>query len=103
MFQRSFWYGCEADDAMTQLAFGKVAGLRLNAVLGTDTGHCDVVDMLDVVPEAYEALDDGVITAEDFADFTFRNPMRFFLETNPSFFEGTVVEKYVPEVAQPAS
>src|SRR5262249_7104698 len=45
IFSRSFSSGCEADDPLTRLAFGDVDGIRLNAVLGTDIGHFDVVDM----------------------------------------------------------
>ena len=33
----------------------------------------------------------GLLTADQFADFTFRNPARLFTERNPSFFDGTAV------------
>lgn len=68
-------------------------GARLNALFGSDIGHFDVPDMLEVLPEAYELLEDGLISAEDFRDFTFANAVRLWGAGNPQFFEGTVVEK----------
>jgi hypothetical protein len=47
---------------------------------------------MDVLPEAYELLEDGIITAEDFRDFTFANAVRLWGVGNPQFFEGTAVE-----------
>jgi len=37
----------------------------------------------------------GWIDAAAFRDFVFTNPARFYTGTNPSFFEGTVVESAV--------
>ena len=68
-------------------------GARLNALFGSDIGHFDVPDMLEVLPEAYELVEDGHITAEDFRDFTFANAVRMWGAGNPGFFNGTVVEK----------
>src|SRR5262249_20178838 len=79
-------------DRMNACAFNKRANpfsARLNAVLGSDIGHFDVPDMMDVIPEAYELVDDGVITPEDFRDFTFTNAVRLWGTQNPKFFEGT--------------
>src|SRR5262249_2799400 len=53
----------------------------------------DVPDMMDVIPEAYELVDDGVITPEDFRDFTFTNAVRLWGTQNPKFFEGTAVAR----------
>ncbi len=39
--------------------------------------------MRDVVEEAYELVEDGLMTADDFRDFTFNNPLRFFTDLNP--------------------
>jgi hypothetical protein len=49
--------------------------------------------MKEVVPEAYELLEEGLISGEDFRDFMFTNPVRFWGEANPKFFKGTRVEK----------
>ena len=68
-------------------------GARIQALFGSDIGHFDVQNMAGVVPEAYELVEDGLITEEDFRDFMFTNPVRFWGEANPNFFKGTAVEK----------
>ena len=96
LFVTPFYFGCEADDRMNACAFNKRANpfsARLNAILGSDIGHFDVPDMMDVIPEAYELVDDGVITPEDFRDFTFTNAVRLWGTQNPKFFEGTAVAR----------
>ena len=45
------------------------------------------------VPEAYELVEDGLITDDDFRDFTFANAVRLWGTQNPRFFEGTRVAK----------
>ena len=64
IFQRGFYFGCEADDRLNAVAFDRRInhyGLKLNAILGSDIGHWDVPDMTKVVPEAYEMVEDGFI------------------------------------------
>jgi hypothetical protein len=73
-------------------------GARLNAIFSSDVGHFDVPDMADVVPEAYELVEDGLVTETDFRDFMFANAVRFWGEVNPDFFRGTVVDKQAREV-----
>jgi hypothetical protein len=73
-------------------------GARLNAIFSSDIGHFDVPDMTAVVPEAYELVEHGLITEDDFRDFMFANAVRFWGEVNPDFFEGTVVEERAAEV-----
>lgn len=53
--------------------------------------------MADVLPEAYELVDKGLLSAEDFRDFVFGNPVRLWTGTNPEFFKGTVIEKQAAE------
>jgi len=72
-------------------------GARLNALFSSDIGHFDVPDMSDVVPEAYEMVEHGLIDDNDFRDFMFANAVRFWGEANPEFFRGTVVEKAAAE------
>ena len=94
-FVPNFFFGCEADDPMNAVAFdSKIApfGARVGAMLSSDIGHWDVIDMRDVVEEAYEMVEHGLMTADDFRDFTFANPLRFFTDLNPAFFDGTVIE-----------
>ena len=57
------------------------------------SGHFDVPDMLEVLPETYEPVEDGLITADDFRDSTFTNAVRLWGTQNPKFFEGTAVAK----------
>jgi hypothetical protein len=94
----SFYFGCEADDPMNSLAFNtkhNPYGARLNAVLSSDIGHWDVPDITEVLEEAYEMVEHGLMNLDDFHDFTFANPARFWTAANPDFFKGTRVEAAV--------
>jgi hypothetical protein len=51
--------------------------------------------MTQVIAEAREPLEKGLITELDFRDFVFGNPLRLWTSLNPSFFEGTCIEKEV--------
>jgi predicted TIM-barrel fold metal-dependent hydrolase len=95
LYAKPFYFGCEADDRMNATAFGKgnPFGSRLNAIFSSDIGHFDVVDMRDPVPEAYELVEHGLITEDDFRDFTFANAVRLWGTENPRFFDGTIVAK----------
>jgi predicted TIM-barrel fold metal-dependent hydrolase len=96
LFVTPFYFGCEADDPANGWAFARRAnplGARLNAIFGSDIGHFDVPDMRGVLPEAHELVEDGLITAEDFRDFTFANAVRLWGTQNPQFFAGTAVAK----------
>ncbi len=93
--ERSF-FGCEADDPLMPLAFDlRVAHLpvTLRPILGTDVSHWDAPVMNEVLPEAYEAVEEGRVTDEQFEAFAFSNAVRLHGGVNPSFFEGTVCEK----------
>jgi hypothetical protein len=100
LYARPFYFGCEADDRMNAVAFGKVNpfAARINAIFSSDVGHFDVPDMRMVLPEAHELVEDGLITAEDFRDFTFANAVRLWGTQNPDFFEGTAVADAAAEV-----
>ena len=71
---------------------------RLRAMLGSDIGHFDVVDMREVLAEAWELVEDGLIDEGDFADISFRNAVRLHGGMNPRFFEGTAVEAAAAQV-----
>jgi hypothetical protein len=47
------------------------------------------------VEEAWEMVDRDLITADDFRDFVFTNPVRLYTGGNPGFFDGTTVEAAV--------
>ena len=78
LYAKPYYFGCEADDRMNAIAFGGAIpfGARINAIFSSDIGHFDVPDMLQPLPEAYELVEDGLITPDDFRDFTF-SPTRF--------------------------
>ena len=102
IFARNFYFGCEADDSMNGVAFDTRInhfGLKLNAVLGSDIGHWDVPDMKKVMVEAYELVEDGLMTEEDFRAFSFGNVVRMHKGMNPDFFKGTVVEDAVAKLS----
>ncbi len=98
LFVPCFYFGCEGDDPITASAFDTLRnpfGARLNAIYSSDLGHWDVVDMTEVTSEAHELVDHGLISENDFRDFTFTNPVNLWTRSNPGFFAGTVVEQEV--------
>ena len=101
LFVDSFYFGCEADDRMNAWAFDERTnhfGAKINALFSSDIGHFDVPDMERVLPEAFELVEEGVMSKEDFRAFTFVNPAKFWASSNPEFFDGTVVEREVAAV-----
>jgi predicted TIM-barrel fold metal-dependent hydrolase len=104
LYAKPFYFGCEADDRMNVTAFGRANPFRarINAIFSSDIGHFDVPDMLQPLPEAYELVEDGFITADDFRDFTFANAVRLWGTQNPRFFEGTRVASAAAEVLSAA-
>ena len=80
---------------MNATAFGRgnPFGAKLNAIYSSDIGHFDVIDFRDPLPEAYELVEEGHITEDNFRDFVFANAVRLWGTQNPSFFDGTVVAK----------
>jgi hypothetical protein len=51
-----------------------------------------------VVAEAFELVEDGILTEDQFAQFVFRNPAQLFVDQNPHFFDGTPVEGRAAEL-----
>jgi hypothetical protein len=98
LFADRFYFGCEADDPLTSMAFNTGIlpfGSELKVMMGSDIAHWDVPDMTEVLEEAWEMVDHGWIDPAAFEKFTFSNPARFYTDTNPTFFKGTVVESAV--------
>ena len=94
LFTRNFYFGCEADDRMTALAFDtriNAFGAKLKAIFSSDIGHWDVPDISEVLEEAWELVDHGLLTESDFRDFTFDHVVELYTAGNPDFFEGTTV------------
>jgi len=100
-FVPSFYFGCEADDPGVALAFNSdfnPMGARLNAMFSSDMGHWDVADMGEILGEAHELVERGLIDDDDFRDFVCDNPIRFYTRLNPNFFDGTRVEQVAKQL-----
>jgi predicted TIM-barrel fold metal-dependent hydrolase len=95
VFAESFYFGCEADDRATLFAFDPRLGVRLRPVFSSDFTHFDVPDFEDVIPEAFEMVERGYLSEQDFREFTFVNAVRLHTRNNPDFFRGTAVEQAV--------
>ena len=91
---RSYWFGCEADDPLVRLAFDGALpkAATLNAIFSSDVSHWDVPVMAEVIPEAWEQVEHGWLNEDQFRAFTFGNAHRFFTEARPDFFHDTVLE-----------
>src|SRR5579885_2302420 len=103
LFAERFYFGCEADDPMNAWGFNAKVnpyGARLKMLFGSDIGHFDVPDMREVLIEAHEMVDDGLISDRDFQDFVFGYPVEFWTALNPDFFKGTRVESQVRSVIE---
>ncbi len=95
LFVPHFFFGCEGDDRVSSWAFDSKRnpmGARLNAIYGSDLGHYDLPDMRDAAVEAYENVELGLMTEQDFRDFVFVNPVKLHCGMNPEFFTGTILE-----------
>jgi predicted TIM-barrel fold metal-dependent hydrolase len=92
-FAGHFYFGAEADDPMTAWAFRDPH--KLHPVFSSDVSHFDVTDMTEVLHEARELVEHGMITEADFRQFTFENAARLHTALNPAFFNGTIVESAV--------
>jgi len=90
-----FFFGCEPGDRMVAAAFLSKLNhfdARLQAMFSSDIGHFDIADITSTLAEAYELVDDGLVSEDDFRDFTFTNAVRLHSSLNPDFFSGTAVE-----------
>ena len=72
-------------------------GARLRPIFGSDISHWDVPDMTEPVEEAYELVEQGLISEGEFRELTFLNPLRLHAGMNPDFFAGTVCEEAAAE------
>ena len=62
-------------------------------MFASDLGHWDVPDFDRPLAEAYELVEREILDADQFRDFVFMNPLRFYASLNPDFFVGTDIEK----------
>ncbi len=101
LFEPNFYYGCEADDPLVALGFDTKInpfGARLKPLFSSDVGHWDVTDMTEVLEEAYELVEHGLIDDVEFKDFVFTHSVQLHAGMNPDFFKGTVVEAEVDKL-----
>jgi hypothetical protein len=68
-------------------------------MLGSDLGHFDLPDLTAVVEEAWELVEQELLTPDDFREFTFANAASLHLAMNPEFFRGTRVEEAVHKLS----
>ncbi len=95
LFVPRFYFGCAADDPMNAWAFDTRTnpfGAKLHAFFGSDIGHWEVRDAREVVAGAWELVERGLLSKDDFRAFTFENPVRFWTALAPDFFDGTSLE-----------
>ena len=59
--------------------------------------------MNEVVEEAHELVEKGLITEEDFRGYTFINAATLFAGMNPDFFKGTVCEAAMAKLLRSSS
>jgi predicted TIM-barrel fold metal-dependent hydrolase len=95
-FCRNFFWGCEGDDPLVGLAYDRRVnplGAQLRPMMGSDLGHWDVPSFTMPLVEAYELVEDGILTPEQFKEFVNTNAVRFYAGTGSSFFAGTAVQE----------
>jgi predicted TIM-barrel fold metal-dependent hydrolase len=104
IFVHQFYFGCEGDDPLNALAtnaMGTAFDAKLLMLYGSDIGHWDMPDMKKCAEEAYELVEDGLMTPEELRDFVFVNPVKFWTSTRSDFFKGTAVEGAVKNLLPP--
>ena len=100
LFIPHFYFGCEADDPLSAVAFNRELNplrAQVRAIMSFDLGHWDVTDMTEATAEAYEMVEKGLMTPEDFRSFAFGHAVQLYAGPNPDFFKGTIIEKEAAE------
>jgi len=95
LFEHNFFFGAEADDKLTWMAFRPELGVSLRPMFSSDIGHYDVLDMSEVVGEAWGLVKKGLLDEDQFRQFMFSNAVDLQTRLVPDFFDGTVVEAEV--------
>jgi hypothetical protein len=70
----------------------------VSQIYGSDLGHYDLTDLRDAAVEAYEGVEDGLMSEADFRDFVFINPIKLHAGMNPNFFKSTGLEHEADKV-----
>ena len=58
-----------------------------SAELFSDIGHFHVFDITEVLAEAFDLVENGVLNEDQFRHFAFANAVRFWRSSNPEFFK----------------
>lgn len=101
VFTGNLFWGCEGDDPLVGLAYDRRVnplGATLPAIMGSDLGHWDVPSFTLPLVEAYELVEHGVLTPEQFREFVATNAVRFYAGDTGSFFQGSSVEDDVARI-----
>jgi predicted TIM-barrel fold metal-dependent hydrolase len=95
LFVPRFFFGCESDDRTVAFAFSRanVFEAKLQAMFSSDISHFDVPSMDGVVPSAYELLSEDLLDPGQFEEFMFSHSVRMYAGMDPTFFDGTAVER----------
>ncbi|MEE8163996.1 MAG: amidohydrolase, partial [Myxococcota bacterium] len=64
----------------------------IKVIMSSHNGHWDVHDISHALAEAYELVEKGLLSDEEFEAYCFTNSLELYAGTNPNFFEGTVLE-----------
>ena len=94
MFIDRFYFRREAEDPANAWAFDTPTNpgkARLNVMFGSGIGHFNLQDMAVFLPEAYELVEDDLVTGGDFRDFVCDSAIRFWGQVNPTLFKETRV------------
>ena len=94
LFVPNLYFGCEADDRTAAFGFSHANAFNatLNTMFSSDISHFDVPNFLGVLPEAHSLVTKGVLTPEQFKDFTYTTAHTFYTRTNPNFFTNTTLQ-----------
>lgn len=100
-FARPFFFGCEADEPYAGAALrgeGMPFETPIQALFSSDMGHWDVADSRTVTVEAYQQLEDGLMSETQYRSFMYGNTVRLHGSMNPKFFKGTIIENAAEEI-----
>jgi predicted TIM-barrel fold metal-dependent hydrolase len=101
-FIKPFAFGCEADDRLAATAFQpklNPTGQPLRVLFSSDVSHWDMPDMTEVLEEAHELVEKGLLDHDQFRRFMFSNVAEMYTSVNPQFFKGTAVDAAVHQLA----
>jgi hypothetical protein len=74
--------------------YGREYGGR--PVFSSDFTYFDVPDFADVIPEAFEMVEKGFVTEQDFRELAFTNAAMLHTRNSPAIFKGTLSGKRLP-------